>query len=90
VKFDHDFNEKNDAKIILSIHDSVDVTNYYYLDKYLLGFIEEGLNEWQTGLYNFEVSGIPEKGKKYITLVVRSGNQENVLKNLRINYLKYR
>ncbi len=90
VLIDNEYNNKNDAKIILRINESSGNYDYYWYDLYLIHFSEKQLNEWQTGLYNFEFTPITDPGEKSITLKIKSGNQINNLKNVRIKFLSHK
>lgn len=90
VLIDNEYDNENNSKIILNINDTSSHHNYYWVDRSFICFSEKQLNEWQTGLYNFEFHRITDLKEKIITLEVKSGNQNNNFKNVRIKYLKHK
>lgn len=87
VLIDNDYQENNDTRIILSINKASKDYNYYWHERYLIHFHEKKLNEWQTGFFNFEFTTIDDNQEKTISLAVKTGNQNEYLKNLRLRFL---
>ena len=87
VAIDNDYDRQNDTKIGLYIDESGGNHNYYWNELYFIRFVEKNFSEWQTGLYNFEITPITDSKEKVIALAVKSGNQNNVLKNVRLKFL---
>jgi hypothetical protein len=90
VLIDNEYNDNDDCEIILSIVDTSNQHKYYYHKVFLIHFSEKQLNEWQTGLYNFEIPQINDPEEKIITLGVKPGDQNDIFKNVRIKYLKFK
>ena len=88
VRIDDEYYSSNDAKIIVSISELNGHHNYYWFDHYLIRFSQSYFNEWQTGLLNFEIVPIKDPVEKVIAFEVKSGNQNNVLKNVRIIFYR--
>jgi len=87
VLIDDEYKDESDSKIILSIYDS-DSNFVYFYDQYLICFSEKELNRWQTGINNYEIPPITDMKEKTISLGVKSGNQNNSFKNVRIKFLR--
>ena len=87
VLIDNVYQENNDTRIVLSINKSSDKYNYYWHERYLLHFHEKTLNQWQTGFFNFEFNPIDDNQEKTITLEVKTGNQNEYLKNVKLKFL---
>ncbi len=87
VLIDNDYQENSDTKIFLSINKLSNDHNYYWHERYLIHFHENNLNELQTGLFNFELNPIVDNQEKNISLEVKTGNQNDYLKNVRIKFL---
>jgi hypothetical protein len=87
VLIDNDFDEANDTKIALSINNPSEKSNYYRHVRYLIHFHQRNLNEWQTGLFNFKFAPITDNKNKIISLEVKTGNQTEELKNVRLKFL---
>jgi hypothetical protein len=88
VLIDNEYNDQNDSRINLTIDDTISKCNYYNNNPYLIWFSDKKLNEWQSGIYNYEIQPFTDHKEKIITLLVKSGNQNNDLKNIRIKFLK--
>jgi hypothetical protein len=88
VLIDNEYYEDNDSKIVLSLNDTSSNHNYYWHELYLIRYCEKKFNEWQTGLYNYEIRPVTDLKEKIISLKVKSVNQDNNLKNVRIKFLK--
>jgi len=90
VLIDNNYAENNDTKIVLCVYKISENYNYYWhywREKYLILFHQKNLNEWQTGLYNFEFNPITDNQEKHISLIVQTGNQNENLKNVRLKFL---
>ena len=87
VLIDNVYQENNDTRIVLSINKSSDKYNYYWHERYLLHFHEKTLNQWQTGFFNFEFNPIDDNQEKTISLEVKTGNQYEYLKNVKLKFL---
>jgi len=87
VLIDNDYVENNDTRILLDIKKTSDNYFYYWHERNLIHFHQKNLNEWQTGLFNFEFNPITDNQEKYISLVVKTGNQNENLKNVRLKFL---
>jgi hypothetical protein len=88
VLVDNNFNTANDSKIILGIHGAVDNHNFFWKDPYLIHFCDGKFNEWQTGLYNYDFTALTDQQEKVISLELKSGKQDNTLKNVKLRFLK--
>jgi hypothetical protein len=89
VLIDNDFNEQNESSIIFGINESNGNYNYVWDKRYLIVYSEKKLDEWQTGLFNYEFRPITDKKDKKITIDLSSGNQNVSLKNIRIKFLAH-
>ncbi len=87
VLIDNDYQENSDTKIILSIDQSNKKNNYYWNERYLLQFHENFFNEWQTGFFIFELNPIIAHQEKTISLVAKTGDKAEYLKNIRLKFL---
>jgi hypothetical protein len=90
VSIDNEFNRNDASRLILMIHNLSGTQYYCYLNPYLLQFSEKCLNEWQTGLYNYEIPMIKDTEDKIIALELKTRYMDVILKNVRIKYLKNR
>jgi hypothetical protein len=88
VSFENDFQESSDARIVMYIRENNSDNVVYYNERYLLDFLEKGLNEDQTGLFNFElVEKLPEK--EYELIVSASSHSDTLdLKNIKFRTFK--
>ena len=84
---DNEYVEINDTKILLSIKKKSDDYFYYWHERNLMHFHQKNFNEWHTGLFNFEFNPITDDHEKIISLVVKTGNLEEELKNVRVKFL---
>jgi hypothetical protein len=90
VLIGNDYRKENDSEIILSITDTSNSNIYYNRPLYLFRYLEKQNNEWQTGLFNYEINPFADQEEKNIRLKIISVNQNNKLKNVEIKLLKYR
>jgi hypothetical protein len=90
VLIDNEYKSRNDTKIIVSVHALNGHHNYYWFDPYFIHFSEKYFNEWQNGLYDYEITPIRDTVEKVVTLEVRSDQNKNDLFNVRIKFLKLR
>jgi hypothetical protein len=88
VLIDNEYKSQNDTKIILSVAAFNGHHSYYWFDPYFIHFSEKQFNEWQTGLYDFEITPMKDTVEKVITLEIRSDANKNDLDNVRIKFLK--
>jgi len=88
VLADNDYEENNDTRVVLAINRKDESHNYYWHSRYLLHFHQKQLNEWQTGLYNFEFDPITDNEEKEISLGLITGKQNELLQNVRIKFLR--
>jgi hypothetical protein len=86
----NEYDEKNNSRIIMSIRENESGYVPYWHNPHLLNFSERELNTPQTGVYNFEINPIPDGPEKTFTLEVEAIDQACDLKNIRINFLKWR
>jgi len=85
--FDNDFHKDDNSELILSINKQ-GIKNEIFIDKvFLIRFLEKDFNEWQTGLYNYEFSPINDTSDVYVSLEIKTGNRDIVLKNVRLKFL---
>lgn len=87
VIFDHDFADNNDSKVVLRINKELKDSTYYYSDRFLIHFHQKKLNKWQTGLFNFDFEPITDQQQKIISIELKTGNQNECLKNVRLKFL---
>lgn len=90
VLIDNEYDDENYSRIALSIDDRINKNNYYFQNPYLISFSDKKLNEWQTGQYTFEISHLNNQKEKIISLHVKSGDDDDALKNIRIKFFKSR
>lgn len=90
VIIDHDFEEHNDSRIGLSICNQNNTKTYYWYERYLIHFNQKGLNKWQTGFFNFTLTPITDLEPKELFLILKTGDQADYLKNVRLRFLKYK
>jgi hypothetical protein len=87
VFIDNDYIEDGDTQIILSINNSSNTHNYYLHKRYLIHFHEKNFNDFQTGFFNFEFNPISDFQEKIISLEVKTTNQNEFLKNVKLLFL---
>lgn len=87
VFIDNEFYEDSDTRICVRIKNPRNNHTYFLQESYLIHFHEKNLNEWQTGFLNFEFNPIVDHQQKIISVYVKSGNQQEHLKNVRIKFL---
>lgn len=90
VTIEHDFEEHNDTRIVLTFHNPEKKLTYIWNERYLIHFHEKKLNKWQTGLYNFEFNPITDQNANEISIIVKTGNQSEYLKNVRLKFFSYK
>jgi hypothetical protein len=88
ILIDNNYHRDNDLVVLVTIKDPLTKQDYHYHHRYLLHFLEEGFNKWQTGLYNFEFTPIPDKKELIVSLEMIPGKTTTELKNVRIRFLK--
>ena len=89
VRFENNFEKKEDSRIELSIIDSLDNYLFYDYKIPLIHYNEKGLDKFQLGEFNYEVPTINKKSNVKITLKIIAQNKQAVLKNLKVNFLEY-
>lgn len=87
IFIDNEYQETNQTKISLSINKLNESHNYYWHERYLIHFHQTKLNEWQTGLFNFDFEPITDHQEVEILLDVITANQREHLKNVRLKIL---
>jgi hypothetical protein len=87
VSLENDFIQNNNTKVIVSVNRLKDKYNYYWHSRYLIQFFEHKLNEWHTGLFNYEFNPITDPEEMFIILEINSGNQNEYLKNVKIKFI---
>ncbi|MDZ4205069.1 MAG: hypothetical protein U1C46_09655 [Bacteroidales bacterium] len=90
VVFDNDFQLKQDARMELNVRDSLTNEAYYFHNHAFIHFIENGLNRWQTGMFNYEFAPIRTENNCKINLLIFTEDKPVEFTNLKINYLVYR
>jgi hypothetical protein len=88
VMIDNEYNDKNDARIIVSIKELNSPRYYYWMDPYLIHFSVTYFNEWQTGLCDYQITPLTDPKEKLVSVQIHSGHQKNNLSNIRIRFLK--
>jgi len=89
VSFDNKFDSEQDARVELTIKDSLTDECYYYSNPPLIHYEEKGLNKFQQGIYNYELGNINKGSNKKICLTIFTKDKEVVLKNVKIIFLDY-
>ena len=89
VSCDNEFDSEQDARAELTIKDSLTDECYYYANPPLIHYQEKGLDEFQQGLYNYELGTIKKGNNKKICLTICTKDKEVILKNIKINFLEY-
>lgn len=87
ISIDNDFDKHNDARILVKIHQPGSDSNYYWHNPYLIKFSDKCLDEWQTGVYNYQFPVISDSKEKLIEIQLISVNIPNKLKNVKIKFL---
>ncbi len=89
VVIDNEYLEADSSSVILTINDTLEKKNYYWVQKNLIHFAKGKFNTKQTGYYNFETEaiGIPRK-PLMIGLEMRTTDQPATLKNIRILFYR--
>ena len=88
VIMEHDFEEHDDSRVVVAIHNRNKTKTYYWYERYLIHFNQKGLNKWQTGFFNFEFTPISDLESKELFIFLKTGNQADYLKNVRLRFLK--
>jgi hypothetical protein len=88
IKADNEFDQDNDAKLLVTINDTAIGQNYYWYDPYLIAFCNDNVNKWQTGVYNYELPVLADTAEKTLEIRLCSKNQHDVLKNIRLKFLR--
>ena len=84
--FENDFNPDDNTRILLTIDDSLK-HNYYYHRPYLIHFAEKSLGKYQTGFYDYQLSGFENPDQLILTFRIMGGTKGAHLKNLKIEFL---
>jgi len=88
VYIDNEFNENNNAAITLTINELNNVNNnYYWHNPYLIHYCDHNFNKLQTGTFNYVLGTISDNKEKIITIEIKSGKQNNYLRNIRFLFL---
>lgn len=90
VSMEHDFEEHDDSRIVLGIQNLNKSKIYYWNERYLIHFNQKGLNKWQTGFFNFEITPISDTVSKELFLILVTGDQADYLKNVKLRLLSHK
>lgn len=84
------FEEHDDSRIVLGIQNLNKSKIYYWNERYLIHFNQKGLNKWQTGFFNFEITPISDTVSKELFLILVTGDQADYLKNVKLRLLSHK
>ena len=87
VSMEHDFEEHDDSRIVVGIQNLNKTKFYYWYERYLIHFNQKGLNKWQTGFFNFEITPISDTVSKELFMILVTGDQADYLKNVKLKFL---
>lgn len=90
VLMEHDFEEHDESRIAIAIHNKSKSKTYYWYERYLIHFNQKGLNKWQTGFFNFEFTSISDTDPKDLFVILKTGDQAEYLKNVRLRFLRHK
>jgi len=90
VSTEHDFEEHDDSRIVLGIQNLDKTKIYYWHERYLIHFNQKGVNKWQTGFFNFEITPISDTVSKELFLILVTGDQADYLKNVKLRLLSHK
>ncbi len=86
VKFESDFKADSDSKLVFRIDGKQKGQHYYWNEKPLVQFNEEGLDKWQMGFYDYKLRPMPAETEKLIGLEVMSENFVSPIKHVSIQF----
>ncbi len=87
IHIDHLYPKNSDTKIIISVKNTNNKHSYFWDKRSLLHFHETEFNEFQTGVFNFDINSIDDNEEKTISISVFSGDKVDTLENVKINFL---
>jgi len=87
VSFENEFQEKNDALIIMHVDNASYTHTYSWEGVPIIRLSEKKFGEWQAGFYNYEFPPITDTIEKIIGLEVKSENMDTRMKNIRLKFL---
>lgn len=89
VMMDNEYKESDSSSIILTINDTLNKKNYYWVQKNLIHFAKGRFNTQQAGYYNFETELIEiPRTPLMIGLEMRTAEQAVTLKNVRLQFYR--
>jgi len=88
VKFNNEFFENNDSRVILSVTNNDEKTSYYWHAVPLIHFKELDFGEYQTGFYNFQFTPIQDTMSRTIKISISGDNQLNSIKDVEVLLLR--
>lgn len=90
VSFENDIKAAEEAVVILSIKDTANQKAYYWLGPKILRFLEEDFGQWQTGVFNYRFEPMTDEKIKRIKLTVKTEDTDLELKNLQVEFFRYK
>ena len=88
VDMDDKYERSNNSKIRVKISNVYTQNIYYNYSVWFIQFADKQFGEWQTGLYNYEITPIKDAGEKVVTLSVKTGKQSNNFKDVRLKFFR--
>ncbi|MGN6647237.1 MAG: hypothetical protein ACTHJT_11985 [Cytophaga sp.] len=89
VMIDNAYQEADSSSVILTINDTLEKKNYFWVQKNLIHFAKGKFNTQQTGYYNFETEAMELPRKPLmIGLEMRTSDRPVKLKNIRILFYR--
>jgi len=87
VILEGNIDENNDTRVVLAVNRVGQHHTYYWHEIYLIHFQQNNPDLLQEGRYNFEFSPLMDGVEKEIAVGLKTGNQNEYLKNVRIRFL---